>query len=535
MTTVTTAFGISKENNASLAWWFPWLDVPLQAPPFTADTKTFTLSSSAAFLDVMPASLRSIQLVSPDTILRYSEGVDVLPAQFNLSGNLTFIERDRYYVAPVTISLRGPTAIFRTSKLSAIGGGSPFGGSFSGGGWRGVGRSVGGSSGSSGGGANTDPARSRKYAYAQNADSLHTIGPWPTGINNRLSDNAMPVTAVRDAVNTTLDTAGFFRRRSGYTRVAPGVGMRAGFSCAAGAYVLRGSELCRFETDGTVTPLVGGISGPTPAYAYFNGAVYFTDGITSLVIEQDVVRPWGLPVPPTMPANIDFSFAEAGTYLVAQTTVDSAGRESGASSVHVETVLSTGSGEPVVTPRAGVNTYVSPVNSSTLYLNGYGAELATKDIGPAPAGQALTVYRGRMYVASGACLWVSEPFAPDWFHKIRGFIQFPEPISICLAVDQGVFVVSDQAYFLRGSGPEDFVLEPGLPYRGVQGTGMAVPFTQDVMWFSDRGLIVGSSKGDMQNIQEQNVATHLATKGAICLQERGGQRHAVVSLHMADQ
>jgi hypothetical protein len=350
-------------------------------------------------------------------------------------------------------------------------------------------------------------------------------------MDNRHPDHALPRGALRNAVNIDIDTTGQVRRRAGYTKVVGGVGFRGGYSCPLGAFVIRGTELCRLNADRTLTVLLSGVTGPTPAYTYFNNEVYFTDGVICKVISASGVRDWGQPIPPPSTNGISLANAATGTYLVAVTTLDTQGRESGASDVSVVTVTNpNGTGTVTATSTARRQVYVSKVNGVTLYLNGTGAELKTRNIGPPPPGQLLANYRGRIYVASGSVLWVSEPFAPDWFHRIAGFIQFPEDITVCLVVDKGVYVVSDQMYFLRGSGPEDFVMEPGLPYRGVYGTGTHVPFSQDVVWYSERGLIYGTADGQMKNLQEDFVAPDSGTQGAAIVREQDGLRQVITSI-----
>ena len=359
-------------------------------------------------------------------------------------------------------------------------------------------------------------------------------GPWPAGINNRQPDHALPTGALRNAVNADMDPSGHVRRRDGYTKVVGGVGFRGGYTCPLGSYVIRGTDLCRFNTDKTLTVLATGILGPTPAYAYFNNEVYFTDGLVCKVISASGVRDWGLPIPPPSTSGVNLATAATGTYLVSVTTVDAAGRESGASDVSTITVTNpNGTGTVTATSTATKNIYVSKPNGTTLYLDGTGTELKTRNIGPPPAGQLVAVHKGRPCIASGSVLWVAEPYAPDWFNRISGFIQFPEYITVCLSVEGGLYVVSDQAYFLRGAGPEDFQIVTGLPYRGVYGTGAHIPFSEDVVWYSERGVVYGSAGGQMQNIQEANVAPHTGTQGATLVREQDGLRQVVASVQGA--
>lgn len=370
----------------------------------------------------------------------------------------------------------------------------------------------------------------------QNQQANVTIaqGPWPVGMNNRQPDHALPNGALRNAVNTDLDESGHARRRAGYTKAVGGVGLRGGYSCDLGAFVVRGTDLCRFNPDKTLTVLATGITGPTPAYAYFNNEVYFTDGVVCKVISAGGVRTWGQPVPLPSTSGVNLTTAATGTYLVAVTTVDADGRESGASDVSTITVTNpSGTGTVTATSTATRRVYVSKANGTTLYLDGTGMELKTRDIGPPPPGRLVAVHKGRPCIASGSVLWVSEPFAPDWFNRISGFMQFPGEIDVLLAVDGGLYVVADQTYFLRGNGPEDFQVTTVLPYGALYGTGAYVPFSEDVVWYSTRGVVYGTPDGQVKNLQEANVATHAGTQGATLVREQDGLRQVVASVQGA--
>jgi hypothetical protein len=298
--------------------------------------------------------------------------------------------------------------------------------------------------------------------------------------------------------------------------------------------VVRGTDLCRFNTDKTLTVLATGITGPTPAYAYFNNEVYFTDGVVCKVISAGGVRTWGQPVPLPSASGVNLTTAATGTYLVAVTTVDADGRESGASDVSTITVTNpSGTGTVTATSTATRRVYVSKANGTTLYLDGTGVELKTRDIGPPPPGRLVAVHKGRPCIASGSVLWVSVPFAPDWFHRIAGFMQFPGEIDVMLAVDGGLYVVADQTYFLRGNGPEDFQVTTVLPYGALYGTGAYVPFSDNVVWYSARGVVYGTQDGQVKNIQEANVATHVGTQGATLVREQDGLRQVVTSVQGA--
>ena len=388
---------------------------------------------------------------------------------------------------------------------------------------------------------------------AQQSDVTVKFGPWPKGMNNRQPDYALPDGTLRNLVNIDVDNSGHLRLRDGHTKVFSGIGCRGGFSCSLGTYFIRGTDLCRFNAGNTATVLLSGVTGPTPTYAFFNDVVYFSDGRIVRTITAAGVQPWGIPVPAKPFVYVVDGTMPEGDYLVAVTSVDDNYVESGASEVAEITIPADTTGSIVVSglPSALITrVYVSTPNGATLFLTeeldagtasvtiddaelGEEAPLVTRDIVPPPAGQIIREYAGRIYIASGRVLWVTEPYAPSWVNLIGGFIMQTDDITVLEPVETGVWVVSDQTYFFQGDGPENFNIRSKLPYGAVLGTSSKVPYTPDVVWYSNRGLILATGDGQVKNLQEQEVAPHTGTSGATLIREQDGLRQAVVSVQNA--
>ena len=382
-------------------------------------------------------------------------------------------------------------------------------------------------------------------------------GPWPKGMNNRQPDYALPDGTLRNAVNADIDNAGLIRRRAGYEKVYGNTDLRGGYSCPLGAYFIQGTKLCKLNDDNTATPLFDGVFGPTPTYAYFNDTVYFSDGLITKKITAAGGADWGIPVPAAPLLYTVNGSLPAGTYLVAITRVDADGRESGASeimSLELTDPLGVGAVAGITVTglptSLGIRVYASTTNGATLFLaaelaagtatytlttsSGTGAPLATEQIVPPPPGQIIREHSGRICIASDQVLWMTEPFAPDWVSLDRGFIMQAAYISVMEPVSSGVWLVSDKTYFLRGAGPEEFKVESKLPHGAVYGSGAAIPYTNDVLWYSDRGIILGAEDGQVKNLQEQEVAPHSGTSAATLVREQDGLRQAVVSVQDAE-
>ena len=392
----------------------------------------------------------------------------------------------------------------------------------------------------------------KRIPTAQQTETTVAFGPWPKGMNNRQPDYALPDGTLRNLVNGDITVSGHLGRRAGYTKVVGGLGLRGGFSCPIGTYFIRNNELCVFGADESVTVLDTGIVGPTPTYAYFDGVVYFSDGLVTRKLSATASSPWGVPTPAAPTVNIVAGSMPLGTYLVAITAIGADGVESGASDlVSIVNPADSGGLQVVGLPTASdANIYVSSPNGEMLYLAGTatagatsysvtaavlgtGAPLTTHQIIPPPPGRIVREYNGRIYIAAGNVLWVTEPYATSWVHVIRGVIMQPADITVVEAGSSGLWVVSDKTYFFRGSGPEDFQISQALEYGAVFGTGARIPYANEVTWYSAKGLVVASGDGQVKNVQEDNVAPHTGTAGATLIREQDGSRQAVVSVQEA--
>jgi hypothetical protein len=390
--------------------------------------------------------------------------------------------------------------------------------------------------------------------YGVNAlrgESTITLGPWVKGINNRQPDYALPKDTLRDAINTDLDNLGHASRRQGFTKVVAAANTRAGYSCPLGEYFIQGAQLCRFNADDSVTVLANNITGEYATYCYANDAVYFSDGIVTHRITATGVEPWGQDVPNTPLLDITSGSLSEGCYMVAVTTLDDQNRESGASEVATYTLNATGGLRVFNLPtvkRARI--YASMANGTTLYLVGEtaagqtsynitafrhdaGKPLDFQFLSKPPAGRIIREYNGRLYIADGKTLWYTEPYSYDHVHRGRNFYQFADDITVMEPVNAGIYVVSAQTDLLKGNSPEDFTVDTLLNYGAIYGTSCTIPYDNSVLWYTDKGAILGTQSGEVKNLQEENVAPHTGTVGAGIVLERDGLRQLLVTVQNA--
>ena len=120
------------------------------------------------------------------------------------------------------------------------------------------------------------------------------LGPF-LGMNNITPDHAVPKGFVRNIVNADVK-GGKVSRRGGETKVYSALKPKGGFSCPAGSYFIEKGYIKKFLGT-TASTIYTGINGTEYAWNYLNGVVYFSDGIVSLKIENDIARNWGMQVP----------------------------------------------------------------------------------------------------------------------------------------------------------------------------------------------------------------------------------------------
>ena len=375
-----------------------------------------------------------------------------------------------------------------------------------------------------------------------------TLGPWPKGMNNRQPDYALPAGTLRNAVNADFDQIGFARRRRGYSKVYSGLNTHSGFSCAAGEFFVEAGALKQLNADNTATTIHRGLTGTQTAYEYFDGVVYFSDGVSTGKITNGIVTPWGMN-PPAAPKLLTLSGSYGpGTYMAAVTAVDATGREGGASDV---TTMQAGDNTGIrfydLPSATALRLYLSAPNGTTLYLVAEvpagtishtllagrydnGKPLDTQFVSKPPPGRIIKHHKARMYVADGTTLWYTDPYALDRVRLSENFFQFPKLISIVEPTDKGMWVVADKTYFFRGDGPETFVQETKLGYGAVFGTASRVPNTTDVMWYSDRGAVMGTQGGEVSNMQEANVASESGSSGASLARDKDGIQQFIASI-----
>ena len=356
---------------------------------------------------------------------------------------------------------------------------------------------------------------------------------------------------LRNAVNVDVTDVGTVKRRQGTTQELIGADCHSFWTHGSDAFMVDGSALYRIgeaPTGPTKTAIATVTPGLQFSYTHDGRSIRASNGIEALRIDGNTVSAWSVPTPryqPLLSVSVGGSLP-AGTMQFCISFLDAAGEE-GATTFPVAVEVPA-DGVVVISgiqQQVGYTTllYATQPNdteffkiaepTSSSFVVAVKPTEGPQPVGllmaPLPAGHIVRYLNGRMLVAAGDTLYYSEPYQLGLFDPTKDYIQFPEPITMVEPCQNGFYVSADQTYWVAGD-PEKAELNPVLPYRAVLGTSGPVPNTNSVWWMSERGTILGTQDGQVENLQEKNVAVDPAIVGASLFREQDGMKQMVSSL-----
>ena len=382
---------------------------------------------------------------------------------------------------------------------------------------------------------------------------------WPDGENNILGGDELALTSLRRSVNYDISDKGHLKRRRGRTRIYTG-------SPTPGTLYSNGKRVLFVESgnlwelvfiSGAWTRLLVRLSvGARPmVYLSVNDNIYYSNGvITGLLSADGADLPWGIrgPVeqPNILPSASGGSLA-AGTYQVAVTFVADSGEESGTPRAKSVVVTANGSIElrdlPTLVDGSLIRVYCSSAGGEGLYRvgdllpgtpnfrisdveNAQGKRLQTQFGIKPPAGDVLEYHNGRIYIAQGSVVWYTDPLRYGLVKPKMNFLMFPSTVSVMKSVADGIYICSDQTYWLSEIDTNEFQQRVVLPYGAVKGTGINIPKSDNVAWFSRFGMVIAGLEAQISNIQEDKSAVSEFENGAMIFREQKGLRQIIATL-----
>lgn len=385
------------------------------------------------------------------------------------------------------------------------------------------------------------------------------LGPWPLGIDNLSPQTALPKGTVTDAVNLDLAREGVLSRRDGYTKqgvLEEGSGLWTSAAhgrsyCAANGVLYR----VRMYPSFSITPIGSLGSSDTPSFCDLLDRVVVSTVAGCFTIDaDDALVPLGVETPATPPMMADLSGGlAAGRYGVAFTALRGT-EESGLSAIRFVDVAAGGGilmGVPTA-PDQGVGklrVYRTTPNGETLYAaaevvagaadfvlgnTSLGKQSDTIYQTKIRGGQIVRHWKGRLLVARGRTLLVSESMCYGLMSERHGFLQFPNRIDLVEPVEGGIYVGSSSGViFVRGNGPADWTQQKVSGFAPVFGTGAQIPASSldeeltkaangfnVALWQSAEGYVIGLSDGRVLAPQASRLKLSPAKVGAVMVHQR---------------
>jgi hypothetical protein len=380
-----------------------------------------------------------------------------------------------------------------------------------------------------------------------------------TGVRNDVRPERFEHGDLEYATNIDIDKTGEIRRRDGYTPQIVG----ASHSVWANpqetqGYFAQGNLLYSLNAN-LGAQQIAKLKAATPiSFEQVNDRVYFSNGVDTGVIEQEAVRLWGV-APPNLPSiEVGTGYMPAGTYLVTTTWVMEDGQESGAPQCATVQIDNDGGAllfsdiEPPTDPRTMARAiYITEPNGEDIYqallltieatsaaytndTTELNLPLESAFLQPAPAGQIVAYYRGRMFVAQGDLLFPSEPFSYERFDP-RLNLQLDGRITMIGTLtdkelydtgkNSGLFIGTDRSCgVIIGSSPEDFQYVPKTTYGAIFGTMVKVDGSvfeggetgslELPMWLTEKGICVGMPGMTVRNLTRTRFQFPVGSQGA---------------------
>lgn len=389
-----------------------------------------------------------------------------------------------------------------------------------------------------------------------------------SGLNNVFFPEDTDSKYLKEAVNIDIDKEGKIHKRKGYQRKLTG-NFHSLWSNETNCYAVKDENLISILPNYSYTTIDTGYSTDRLSYETTgDNRVYFTSISKTGIIENNIVRPWGISkVNPQPSLGLTTGFLSKGRYQVALTYVSFDGRESGAS---LATILDipvdnsginitniTSSTDPTVST---IRVYCSTPNGQVLYFNkdissaltstqikdlsNSHFQLNTFNIDIPPKGSIVKYSNGIMYLADKNILWYSEPFSYEWFNYRTNFLQFESDIRSICPVENGLWVGTDKLYWLSGRGPDSLSRSLKENVKVVKGTEQKILgsylFIQNTpvgyKWIiaTNKGLFALYNDGMVLNLSEKNVSMPIADEGSSLFAQTDGINRYISLLKKKD-
>lgn len=310
-----------------------------------------------------------------------------------------------------------------------------------------------------------------------------------SGIKNTVAPERLTGADLEKALNIDLDDVGQARRRRGYTRKDPSSWHSIRDQKDGKTYGVKDGVLGIIRADYSFFSLGITVGDAPVCYTSVDHHVYFSSVAAQGVIQpSEIIVPWG---------------------------------------------ATDGQGE-----------WLSPVIAPTDTLGAVSGQL----LGDPKVASILEAYNGRIYMANGKTLWVTELFRYHYVDRTRNFMQFEHEITMLMAMTDGIYVgTTGGLYFIHGRMLGEFklsivVASPVLPGSGVwvptdlvhpQAINGPVPTGDAAVFMTEAGICAGFDGGSCYNLTQAKVTFPRAVSAAALFRQLDGVNQFLVAADSA--
>jgi hypothetical protein len=372
-----------------------------------------------------------------------------------------------------------------------------------------------------------------------------------TGIDNVTGEPSLPPGALVDALNVDVTRDGGLERRAGYEVVLAGAQSVGASHALNRLLVVVAGSLIAVDPESYTQTLLGPVADSELECVDVNDEAIVAGPGTLGVVRAGALQGLGVEVPaPPFVAVVEEGGLRAGRYGVLLTWLAADGEESAASAAVFVDVPESGGisieGVPVAQePKtAQLRAYRTGCDGDVFYrvdsvapgaILGEGRRgrvCDTRHMERMRGGRFLRHWRGRIIVARGRNLFMSEPMRYGLTDPRHGFVQMPTRITFLQPVEGGIFVgQTGGVLFLDGEAPDTLkVVRTGAaaPTPGtaieVNGSELTGDFVQGAqkhaVWWGARGYAVGAPSGAVVEPQSQRLSVPVGQRGASVVHER---------------
>lgn len=397
-----------------------------------------------------------------------------------------------------------------------------------------------------------------------------TMAGWPKGMDNRRKDYNLPRDALRDALNVDILTSGMPRMRYGPRQILADTGAHSGYTDGAALFWATANALKRMVPGSSPVSLLTDVRLAKPlSMVSLHGDTYFSNELVNGIVNgyTGTVEPWGIvppAAPPTVSGNggirlvgITCAFVAQRTFFDGTPVLEESGAplavqvacsdtpsvrltnipQSSDSRVVATRIYATGlDGKEffrVVDLPAGLTSFTLTPGSGTAPTWGEGEPLKTLLDSNPPPGQLIDYGNGRIFIATGNVVYNTEPLRYGLYDNDKSFTYFPKRVTLARFVPAsnegpaGLFVSAERTYFIENAGTPEARPILKLEYKAIEGASIRLPKTDEVMWLSERGFVLGKPGGKVVNLTEDQIAVDQYQRAAMGLMEMDGHRSVI--------